>query len=239
MSQDTVSKIVKRLGSLILLVVGVSAFGDERPQEGTAIVGGSAEVRVDAPVKVRNGAELEGTVIRVGRHGDYFQLRSGRDRVTVHANRGVKAWYRGTAYRVRDLEPGDEVIVKLKGSRDRYRAKRVDVIRSVSHDYHRSRRGYGYDDDWRYADGRYGYDDRRERFRDDLLAGHLDYLDLRRGYLELRVDFFRTIRVDLGDLSRSELRRLRRATRGDRIVLEGYFHDGLFYARELEDVRRR
>lgn len=221
------------LAAVVMAFAGVSVFGEERPDWRTA----QADLRVD----VRAPHLIEGVVADVTRDGDDIFLRTGDQTIRIEAHGGVKAWYRGRAYRVRDLERGDVVRVDLDEQRgNRYRARSIEVLRSISHD-----QGYGRGDrDYRYdrnrGDGRRdrGYDRRdRQRMR---LDGRVVALDRHRDQLVIRVDSRRELQVDLRDAyTGSKHSPLRKIRVGDVIRLEGWFDRGVFVAQSLEELRGR
>ncbi|MBW3563197.1 MAG: hypothetical protein KY459_00550 [Acidobacteria bacterium] len=236
------------LGALSL--APVYAQSDERPVQGTegTVIGervtGQAELRTSP-----DRGDLEGVVLSVNPNGDDFVLRTNGTDVLVDARGGVKAWYQGRAYRIRDLERGDVVDVHLysTSSRDYFRARSVDVLRSVSHDRYGNDR---YRDD-RYRDGRYR-DHRYPRYSDRYDQGYRD--DWRRRELAQRVSFDgrvvfvrrdldlirvrtqrgRNLNVDLSRLSNRSYRKLKV---GDYLVVSGYLMNGSMVATDL-DVRR-
>ena len=216
------------------------AQSDDRPVEvtGTTMVTqrveGSAELRTDP----RRG-DLEGVVISVNPNGDDFIMRTNGEEVFVDAKGGVKVWYQGQSYRVRDLERGDVVDVHLYSTSNRYRfrARAVDVIRSVSHD--------------RYDNDRYGrdrgqydrYDDRREDDWRRRETPRLVSFDGRVVSMNKRADWM-TVRTARGietgvDLSRLRNRSYRSLRVGDRLVVTGFTQGRSFIATDLDFGRGR
>lgn len=215
--------------------VPVYAQSDERPvqgTEGTAIgerVTGQAELRTSP-----DRGDLEGVVLSVNPNGDDFVMRSNGTDVLIDARGGVKAWFQGRAYRIRDLERGDVVDVHLysTSSRDYFRARSVDVLRSVSHDR------YGNDRYRRYGD-RYdvGYrDDWRRRDVSQRVSFDGRVVSVRRGLavITVRTERGRNLNVDLSRLSNRSYRSLKV---GDYVVVRGYLLNGAMVATDL-DVRR-
>ena len=222
------------LGVILLAFNGVSVFGEERPDWRTA----QADLRVD----VRAPHLIEGVVADVTRDGDDIFLRTGGQTIRIEAHGGVKAWYRGRAYRVRDLERGDVVRVDLDEQRGRrYRARSIEVLRSISHDpvHGRRDRDYGYDRDRDDYGRDRGYDRRdRQRMR---LDGRVVALDRHRDQMIIRVDARREIEVDLryAYTRNSKHSPLRKIRVGDVVRLEGWFDRGVFVANRLDELRGR
>lgn len=206
---------------MILLgaTMGVSAQEEQRPEWRT----GSAELRMD----VRHDGEfVEGVVADVSRRGDELYVRSAGRTVRVEAGRGVEAWYRGRAYRVRDLERGD--VVRIYGEtrhRDRYRAESIEVLRSVSHEPYGRDRG----DRW--------YE--RDRGRVVRLEGRIVSLDRRYDEMIVRIDH-REILVDLGVLtSRRGHSSLRALRTGDYVRIDGRLDGSVLVAHGIDEIRFR
>jgi hypothetical protein len=207
------------------LLAPLSAIAEDRPDWRTGSV-----VEVQAR---RGGADLTGTVVGVRSNGDGFVLRTrGRD-VYVEAKGGVRAYYRGRAYRIRDLERGDRVAVDLRSTSSRVlKARSVEVLQSVSDG--RYRRDGRYDDRYgrndRYGRDPYGRNDGYGQHRgNELLRGQIVRVDHRRYTMIVRTDGRRDVEVDTRPLmdQRGADRSLRT---GDYVELRGMFHGRIFVA---------
>ncbi|MGH9458639.1 MAG: hypothetical protein ACRD2J_13490 [Thermoanaerobaculia bacterium] len=207
------------LSLLVLALAPLSSFAEERP-EGMSV---TSDLRTDDDRGRGGERDLVGTVLAVAPDGDSFVIRTGRDQVRVEASGGVRVWFRGRHYRVRDLERGDRVAVDLTGSWWRARARSVEVLESVSH-----RGRYG-QDDGRYDryDDRYDRDDRYGR----TLSGRVISYDARRDRMVVRTSSGRDWVVDARRLRASHGPAWERGVRaGEWIELEGRFVGRVFVA---------
>ena len=198
-------------------------FADDRPEWRTK------QVRPNVNDRRGGDSDLRGTVVAVQQNGDGFILRTGRREVRVDARGGVPAYYNGRRYRIRDLERGDQVAVDLiSNSWGGYRARSVEVLRSVSHD-------------GRYGDGRYGgYDpyDRDDRYgeygRYERIAGQVVSFDGRRDVMILRTSSRQEMAVDIGRVRNRTSRAIRV---GDWLELEGTYDGRTFVADRISNSR--
>jgi hypothetical protein len=209
---------LQRVGLLVVvlaLLAPLSSFADSRPDWRTG------EDVLNYSSRGSRG-DIEGTVVRVARNGDDFDLRTRRGTVRVDAKGGVRVHYRGQQYRVRDLQPGDYVAVQLRGnSRNRLRAQSVEVLDS------RSRGGYGRND--RYDP--WGRNDSRV----SRLQGQVVSLDLRRDLLVIRTEARRDVRVYTRELDRRHGARWAQGLqRGDWVEIRGYSERDRFVATSFE-----
>ncbi|HEY0592318.1 MAG TPA: hypothetical protein VGF40_11165, partial [Thermoanaerobaculia bacterium] len=211
----------------------LSAIADDRPDWRTQSV---------QTAQARRAYDLTGTVVSVRGDGDGFVLRTGRQDVYVEAEGGVRVYYRGRAYRVRDLERGDRVAVDLGSSSygRTARARSVEVLESVS-DGRYGYDPYGRDDRYR-RDDRYGRDDRYDRDRgryddsyghrgNELLRGYVVSLNRGRDTMVVRAENGRQYEVDARPLVETHGRNWDRGVRrGEYVELRGMFHGRIFVA---------
>jgi hypothetical protein len=205
----------------------MSMFADERPDWRTT------QVRPKINDRRGGDSDLEGTVVAVRQNGDEFILRTRRGEVRVDARGGVPAYYNGRRYRIRDLERGDRVAVDLisSSSRGRYRARSVEVLRSVSHD-------------GRYGDGRYGdydpydRDNRDDRYGDygryERISGQVVSFDGRRDVMILRTSSREELAVDIARVRNRTSQAIRV---GDWLELEGTYDGRTFIADRIASSR--
>src|SRR5688572_10923011 len=215
----------------VLFVAPMSMFAEERPEWRTK------QVRPNVNDRRGGESDLQGIVVSVRQNGDEFILRTGRREVRVDARGGVPAYYNGRRYRIRDLERGDQVSVDLiSSSWGRYRARSVEVLRSVSHGgrYGDGRYGgydpYGRDD--RYGD--YDRDHRGEYGRYERIAGQVVSFDGRRDVMILRTSSRQQMAVDIGRVRNRTSRAIRV---GDWLELEGTYNGRTFVADRISSSR--
>jgi hypothetical protein len=218
--------------AVVLFVAPMSMFADERPEWRTK------QVRPNVNDRRGGDSDLQGTVVSVRQNGDEFILRTRRGEVRVDARGGVPAYYNGRRYRIRDLERGDQVAVDLiSSSRGGYRARSVEVLRSVSHDGRYGDGRYGgydpYDRDDRY--GEYGSDGRNGGYgRYERIAGQVVSFEGRRDVMILRTSSRQQIAVDIGRVRNRTSRAIRI---GDWLELEGTYDGRTFIADRISNSR--
>ncbi len=227
MKQVSDSKWLIAATVLVFSVTGVSASGEERPDLRTA----QADLRMD----VRAPDVIEGVVADVTRDGDDVFLRTGGQTIRIEAHGGIKAWYQGRAYRVRDLERGDLIRVDLDDHQgNRYRARSIEVLRSISHDgpyQGRDRYDDRYDRDRRYD---------RDTRRDVSVEGRVARIDRRYDEMVLRIDARRELIVDLRRLDgRGRHSPMHKVKVGDVVRVEGRLDRGVLVARDVDELHGR
>jgi hypothetical protein len=209
--------------AVLLFLAPMSMFADERPDWRTK------QVRPNVNDRRGGDSDLQGTVVSVRPNGDEFILRTRRGEIRVDARGGVPAYYNGRRYRIRDLERGDQVAVDvISSSRGRYRARSVEVLRSVSHD-------------GRTGDGRYGdYDpyDRGDRYgeygRYERISGQVVSFDGRRDVMILRTSSRQELAVDIARVRNRTSRAIRI---GEWLELEGTYDGRTFIADRIASSR--
>lgn len=220
MKRQSLQRVVQT-AVLMTLFGALSTFADDRLE-------GRTEVGRYGP------RDIVGTVTRVAGDGDDFWLRTSRGEVRIEAKGGVRVHYNGQTYRIRDLDRGDYVAVDLQNSsRNKLKARSVEVLRSVS-GYGGYGRG-GYDDYGRGGYdgyGRGGYDDGRRYAR---LEGQVVSLDTRRDVMVVRTRSRGDALVNVRELERrygsSWARDLRR---GEWVSIEGYWNGRTLVATALD-----
>jgi len=199
-----------------IAVLPSSIFAEDRPEQRTTPIQAEVYHRGDA-------RDLEGIVVDVSGDGDDILLRTAKGRVLIDAGGGVRVFYRGERFRVRDLERGDRIAVALiSTSGRRLRARSIEVLMSVSHERgNRRDGGRDRDRDRRWRDGD----------RDSFVSGQIVSFDARRNQMSLRTRDGRNVIVDTRLLDRGYGRSWARSVRvGDWVEFEGEFDGWTFVA---------
>ena len=156
------------------------------------------------------GSNVVGEVREVDARSRQIELSTDAGkRLLVKYDNNTRVSYRQRDYAVADLEPGDYVAVRAQPDRDgRYFADLITVKESVQ-----ERGGYS------GPSSGGGYVGRLE-----TLEGRVEYVDLRRGTLEIRDRNNRLVVVSLPyNAPRAVSERLSRLREGDYVRMEGRF----------------
>ncbi|MEO8217823.1 MAG: hypothetical protein ABI718_12140 [Acidobacteriota bacterium] len=206
---NTIQRLVT-LGLAMAVLSPLSLFAEQRPYS-----------RTNDGYYNNSGSSLRGTVLSVSGDGDDILLDTRNQRVRIDASGGVDAIFNGRRLRVRDLRPGDVVIVTLRSERDRYpRARSIQVIQTAAG-----------------RNGNYGYN----QGAGDQLFGRVVSLDLRRDLLILRTTGGRAedILVNLRQANGAGGERSRTLRTGDYITVDGSWRGRTFMARNVSQSGNR